>query len=373
VTKILIVDDDAPQARVLARAASVRRPDYTVITAGNGIEAIRILAEENVDLVLTDLQMPEMNGFELLAWIISHRPLVPVFIMTAYGNPETVERLNDMGAIECFTKPLDIRTALERISDSLSQRIDGTVSNVSLASFLQLIEMERKTCSLTVASGGKTGTLFVKKGRLVDACTGELRGEAAATAIIPWPNATISISSACHGCEHVIDSSLGFILMESMRLRDEETREAPEATEAAGRAAPRKSEFSIWPSEFPAAKPPSVAPGSAPGALRIPGGARAIAVVETATGELRTWGTHDGFPVRELAEMAAVVLRRQLELLESFGEIEGLEEVVLSTKERCDVIRPTRPGEFALLVFAPEETNLMIARLELERFIATHV
>jgi hypothetical protein len=53
-------------------------------------------------------------------------------------------------------------------------------------------------------------------------------------------------------------------------------------------------------------------------------------------------------------------------------ESEGVEELVLSTSSRCDVIRPLNQHAFALLVFAPEETNLVMARIELEQFIVAN-
>jgi CheY-like chemotaxis protein len=174
-TRILIVEDDPTQARALARAFSRLRPDLTVVTASNGVEASTLMTERAVDLVLTDLQMPEMDGFELVAWILSNCPDVSVFTMSAYGTHDTAERLGSLGAIEYFTKPIDPKLALARLTDTLSQSVRGHVQNVSLASFLQLMEMERKTCNLAITCDDKTGVLVVRKGQLVDARSAELR------------------------------------------------------------------------------------------------------------------------------------------------------------------------------------------------------
>jgi hypothetical protein len=66
-------------------------------------------------------------------------------------------------------------------------------------------------------------------------------------------------------------------------------------------------------------------------------------------------------------------VRHQVNTLSRCDQNEGIEELVLSTTSYCDVIRPIGNGltHFALLVYAPEETNLVMARLELERFIAS--
>ena len=120
-TRVLIVDDDLGQLRLLARIFSMRRPDLEVATAANGAEAIERLRAASSDLVLTDLQMPRMNGFELLAWLRSHQPHIPVFTMTAYPDAESMERLRDLGSIECFTKPLDVSGVLERLSSAVTE------------------------------------------------------------------------------------------------------------------------------------------------------------------------------------------------------------------------------------------------------------
>ena len=233
-TRLLIVDDDAVQARALARAFSRLRPELTVLTASSGLDATRLMSERGVDLVLTDLQMPEMDGFELVAWILSHCPDVAIFTMSAFGTEQTASRLESLGAIEYFTKPLDAKLALARLSEALSQSVRGHVQNVSLASFLQLMEMERKTCSLTIRCDDKLGVLVVRKGQLIDARSGELCGEDAAISIIAWPNSSITISRHGETGPAVIQKPLGFIVMEAMRIQDEIAHRAPDPNEGNG-------------------------------------------------------------------------------------------------------------------------------------------
>ena len=81
---------------------------YTVITASDGKEAWEKLQKNIVDLVITDLRMPEMDGYELLKRISSSYPTLPVIVLTGHGTIETaVETMRD-GAIDFFTKPVDI-------------------------------------------------------------------------------------------------------------------------------------------------------------------------------------------------------------------------------------------------------------------------
>src|ERR1700742_2931016 len=104
--RLLLVDDDDAQLRAMSRAFTARREDLTVVTARGGAEAIRLLTEDHFDVVLTDLKMPDVNGFELLGWLLSTMPHLPVFTMTAHWNVEAGQRLQELGNLACFIKPI---------------------------------------------------------------------------------------------------------------------------------------------------------------------------------------------------------------------------------------------------------------------------
>lgn len=103
---LLIADDEK---NILSGLKLAFEDDgYTVITAENGKEAWDKLQQNIVDLVITDLRMPEMDGYELLKRISSSYPMLPVIVLTGHGTIETaVETMRD-GAVDFFTKPVDI-------------------------------------------------------------------------------------------------------------------------------------------------------------------------------------------------------------------------------------------------------------------------
>lgn len=96
--KILVVDD-ALTVRELQRSI-LERGGYDVLTASDGLEAMAVLAEAPVDLVLTDVEMPRMDGFALTAAIRGHpaRGNVPVLILTSRANEEDRQRGLEAGA-----------------------------------------------------------------------------------------------------------------------------------------------------------------------------------------------------------------------------------------------------------------------------------
>ena len=225
-SNILIVDDDPPILRGLKRAIDAIGNDHSVLTAAHGGDAQDILGSGEADFVITDLQMPKVDGFQLLAWMQKHTPHVPALVMTAFGTADNRDRLRNLGSTECLPKPVDPELLLGEIDRLLAQRISGHVENIGLASFLQLIEMEQKTCTLRVSSGSQSGQLWLRMGKLLGAQAADLRDEEAVLEIITWDRQSIEISNACGLMGSRIKQPLGFLLMEGMRLRDERRRAA---------------------------------------------------------------------------------------------------------------------------------------------------
>jgi two-component system NtrC family response regulator len=115
---LLIVDDEKNYLVVLE--ALLAQEGYEIIAVDNGPEALRLVRESDIDLVITDMKMPGMNGMELLEACKKARPEVPVIMMTAFGTIEKAVEAMKKGAYDYFTKPfqneelkLTIRKALE--------------------------------------------------------------------------------------------------------------------------------------------------------------------------------------------------------------------------------------------------------------------
>jgi CheY-like chemotaxis protein len=238
---VLIVDDEKPFLLSLADGLASYAKDFKVITAFNGKEAVKVLDDSTeVDLVVTDLRMPKMDGFELLAHLSGNHPEIPVIVMTAYGTPEIEERLQQMGTFHYLEKPLEFKVLVDKIVDALeTSSSPDRIHGISLAAFLQLLEMEHKTCTLTVTSGGKKGYLYFVKGELMQAEVGKVKGEEAALDIVTWDAVAIEIKYVCKVNNKTIGLPLAEVLMEGFRLKDEEDsveKEGKEETLASERS-----------------------------------------------------------------------------------------------------------------------------------------
>ncbi len=100
---ILVVDDEEMMRSLLHKILS--REGFNVETAEDGIYALERLSEKNYHVVISDMKMPRMNGFELLKEAKEKYPNTGVIIMTAYGDTYTVKDALLLGADEYITKP----------------------------------------------------------------------------------------------------------------------------------------------------------------------------------------------------------------------------------------------------------------------------
>ncbi|MBO6215465.1 MAG: response regulator, partial [Lachnospiraceae bacterium] len=123
--KILIVDDEKISLMMTEHILSTQ---YATICASSGAEAIELYDRERPNLILTDLRMPGMTGFELINNLHSRfGQTVPVMFMTADGSDETESRGFDSGAVDYIRKPFRADILLRRIDNILqnADRIEG--------------------------------------------------------------------------------------------------------------------------------------------------------------------------------------------------------------------------------------------------------
>ena len=117
-TEVWIIDDDQSMRWVLEKTLS--NNDYQVTAFESGSVALsnfkRIRSDLRPDLIITDVRMPGINGFELLKQIKNISPLTPIIVMTAYTDLDTTMQAFHEGAFEYLPKPFDIDDALELVA-----------------------------------------------------------------------------------------------------------------------------------------------------------------------------------------------------------------------------------------------------------------
>jgi len=117
---ILIIDDEAAIRKLLS--VFLKKHDFNVITAENGLKGIAAFKAKHVDLVVTDIVMPEMEGIETIGVIRKYSPDTKIIAFTGGGSlpPETYLRIaGDIGASRVFAKPLNLNLLLDSIKELL--------------------------------------------------------------------------------------------------------------------------------------------------------------------------------------------------------------------------------------------------------------
>ena len=119
---VLVVEDSRVQAAAVR--LSLLQKEFVVRIAENGAEGLAMMKEQRPDVVISDVEMPEMNGFELCAAIKANPRLkdTPVILLTALGDPEDILKGLEVKADNYLTKPWDDELLYARVQQVLANR-----------------------------------------------------------------------------------------------------------------------------------------------------------------------------------------------------------------------------------------------------------
>lgn len=117
--KVLIVDDQYG-IRILLKEI-LEQNGYTLFQAANGIQALTIADQQELDLILLDVKLPGMNGFDILKRVKEKQPEVQVIMMTAYEELDSIKKAKEIGALTFITKPFDISEVLNMVANRFAE------------------------------------------------------------------------------------------------------------------------------------------------------------------------------------------------------------------------------------------------------------
>ncbi len=193
--KVLIVDGD-PHFLNSLKAGLEKVRQFEILTAATGDEAISILGKEKISVFVTDIETPNLDSLDLLAYMTNKCPNTPCIIMTDWGKPWFGERLAQQSFLYHLEKPFEIGALVSAIFVGLNLRDEGShFKGMTMMSLLPLMELYQKTCRMKVGAADKeNGFLYFKDGVLFDAHFGILNGEDAAREISTWQKIAIELS-----------------------------------------------------------------------------------------------------------------------------------------------------------------------------------
>jgi two-component system chemotaxis response regulator CheY len=122
-TKTILIADDSAPMRAMLVAIVEALGDYRIVEASSGFEALRLLPREHVDMILTDINMPDINGLELISYLRTNPNYknIPVFIISTEGSARDIEKGKQLGADEYIVKPFSPPTLQQLINQYLNK------------------------------------------------------------------------------------------------------------------------------------------------------------------------------------------------------------------------------------------------------------
>ncbi len=172
---ILVLEDNKALRMIIRKA--LEKEGYKVRTAENGKEGLEILKEEIPDLIISDVIMPEMDGFAFLKATRKKHPLIPFTFLTVKSELDDYSKGYELGATDYLTKPFDVdvllKKAKKRIAHGklLKEIIEQGKDNVDLGEILAVdlinsLKENKIDCELKISSPAGKGSVEIKKGKI---------------------------------------------------------------------------------------------------------------------------------------------------------------------------------------------------------------
>lgn len=221
--KVLIVDDEETLTWSMSKSLSKDREKYEVIVANNGKEALDQLKRNDIDLVISDIRMPDINGLDLLVRAKKEFPKIKFIIMTAYGSSDVQKEANRRGAVVYIEKPFEINEIRKIIIELIGKKkgFRGKVEAIQLTDVIQMNCLSRLTTALTITRDGERGTIYLNEGEVIHAECGEQKGTEAFYHILSWQEGEFTSNIGVTPPMQTIYQNWEHLLVEAMRRNDE--------------------------------------------------------------------------------------------------------------------------------------------------------
>jgi len=224
--KILIVDDEESMVFGIQDYLS----SYAeCLGATSYDEAVFMLEEDkDISLVISDIRMPDKDGFDLLMWLRENRPQVKVVMITAYGSPSVRSLAKRKGAVRYLEKPLDLEQLLQVVRQ-IAEHKESSVAflqDMGLADVLQFLSFANKAVRVQVVNPeGEEGEIGLNGEQILWIRSGMKEGEEAFYKIMSWKDGNFKVlpleNETTLSVEEKLPFPLSFLLLEEARRRDE--------------------------------------------------------------------------------------------------------------------------------------------------------
>ena len=241
---------------------------FDVLLARSAEIAEQILGEGRVDVLVTDVQLPEKSGLDLLSWVAVQAPSTRVIVMTAFDVGAIRDRAHTFGCLRLVHKPFDVHEMRAAILKALTLRdsFTGSLSELSCVDVIQMLCIARKSTALRLSEGRSAGVIHIERGEPVHAVWDNLCGEEAFFRVLGVKNGVFSTGPLPPDVERSLRGDWQYLMIEGLRRLDEAAagQRDPSVPEGGDRPSLRISFTSSPPPRIstPEVRPPTTPPAS---------------------------------------------------------------------------------------------------------------
>lgn len=217
--KVLIVDD-SPVTLLIMSKSLTKKENIEVTILESAVEAVSLLKTEHFDMIISDIQMPDINGFEFMFWIKKNNIKSKLVIMTSHDSYEFKEFALKNGAVRYYNKSDNINRIYSFIEEDNIAGFSGHIEEITLFDYVQMATILNKTTLLEVISSinEEKGDIYIKNGKIIGAEYNNFEAEEAFYSIFKIVSGVISEKDYVESKSNEIKSSTFSLLMNTAKM-----------------------------------------------------------------------------------------------------------------------------------------------------------
>jgi DNA-binding response OmpR family regulator len=227
--KVLILDGNKETCLALHRELFDGNAHFDILLAATAGTAREILRDMAIDVLVTDVDLPQSGGVDLVCWAAIEFPEALYVVQTSRDVEQLQQRMAGLGCLRLVKKPCTPKETLKIVHEALDciHRLSGSFSTLSAADLIQMLCLGQRTAALRITANGEAGSVMVREGHLVHAAWGSLVGQPALCEILDAQDGVFRTTPLPEGIEPSIHTSWQHALMEAVHSLDERATSSP--------------------------------------------------------------------------------------------------------------------------------------------------
>lgn len=217
--RLLLVDDDSIFLKSLENRLLECRDLFETDVSSSVDEAVALTKKNNYDLIITDINMPEKTGIDLMIDLKLNRFIGTIMVMTAYGEKMILKKIRELGGMNVIIKPIEPEWFTKMVREFFEEKqvVLGTMDEIDLTSILQVLHLEKKSLTIKVEIDNKYGFLYFEDGELINAEFEGISGYGAAFKLIKFNKGRFSVIKSKKTIKRKIEIPFVNLLMNMLK------------------------------------------------------------------------------------------------------------------------------------------------------------